>query len=81
MPWLVLLGEASYSLYIIHWSGQTFLRMGWLGSFGTPFVHALFLVGTVAASVVFYRVIELPWRHRLRGTEPGRPETANALPT
>ena len=64
LPWLVLLGEASYSLYIIHWSGQTFLRMGFLGSFGTPFVHALFLLGTVLASVFFYRVVEVPWRRR-----------------
>ena len=68
LPWLVLLGEASYSLYIIHWSGQTFLRMGFLGSLGTPLVHALFLLGTVAASVFFYRVVEVPWRRRLRGT-------------
>jgi peptidoglycan/LPS O-acetylase OafA/YrhL len=67
LPWLVLLGEASYSLYIIHWSGQTFLRMGFLGSLGTPLVHALFLLGTVAASVFFYRVVEVPWRRRLRG--------------
>lgn len=69
LPVLVLLGEASYALYIIHWSGQTFLRMGFLGSLGTPFVHALFLVGTVAASVFFYRVVEVPWRRRLRGAE------------
>jgi peptidoglycan/LPS O-acetylase OafA/YrhL len=67
LPWLVLLGEASYSLYIIHWSGQTFLRMGLLGSLGTPPVHALFMLGTVAASVFFYRVVEVPWRRRLRG--------------
>jgi peptidoglycan/LPS O-acetylase OafA/YrhL len=67
-PLLVLLGEASYSLYIIHWSGQTFLRMGFLGSAGTPAVHALFLLGTVAASWLFYRWIEVPWRLRLRGS-------------
>jgi len=66
---LVLLGEASYALYIIHWSVTTFLRMGFLGSAGTPFVHALFLAGTVALSVVCYRKIEVPWRRRLRGTK------------
>jgi peptidoglycan/LPS O-acetylase OafA/YrhL len=66
-PVLVLLGEASYSLYIIHWSGQTVLRMGLLGSWGTPAVHALVLLGTVAASVFFYRAVEVPWRRRLRG--------------
>jgi len=66
---LVLLGEASYALYIIHWSVTTFLRMGFLGSAGTPLVHALFLAGTVALSVVCYLKIEVPWRRRLRGTE------------
>jgi len=65
----VLLGEASYALYIIHWSVTTFLRMNFLGSAGTPFVHALFLAGTVALSVVCYRKIEVPWRRRLRGTK------------
>ena len=66
---LVLLGEASYALYIIHWPVTTFLRMGFLGSAGTPLVHALFLAGTVALSVVCYLKIEVPWRRRLRGTE------------
>jgi peptidoglycan/LPS O-acetylase OafA/YrhL len=67
-PWMVLLGEASYALYIIHWSVTTFLRLGWLGAAGTPIVHGLFLLGTVAASVLCYRFIEVPWRRRLRGT-------------
>ena len=64
---LVLLGEASYALYIVHWSVTTFLRMHFLGDAGTPFVHGLFLIGTVALSVVCYRWIEVPWRQRLRG--------------
>jgi peptidoglycan/LPS O-acetylase OafA/YrhL len=64
---LVLLGEASYALYIIHWSATTFLRMNFLGDAGTPFVHGLFLIGTVALSVACYRWIEVPWRRRLRG--------------
>ncbi|HSV48208.1 MAG TPA: acyltransferase [Ramlibacter sp.] len=79
-PWLVLLGEASYSLYIIHWAGQSFLKMGFLGAAGTPFVHMLFLAGTVAASVWFYRVVELPWRARLRG-EPSRRPMLSSQPT
>lgn len=64
---LILLGEASYALYIIHWSGTTFLRMHFLGNAGTPFVHSLFLIGTLALSVACYRWIEVPWRQRLRG--------------
>ena len=66
-PWLVLLGEASYSLYIIHWAGQTFLRMGFLGAYGGPVVNGAVLLGTVAASLLCYRYFEVPWRRRLRG--------------
>lgn len=73
--WMVLLGEASYALYIIHWSVTTFLRMGFLGAYGTPLVHLLFLVATVGASLLVYRYVEVPWRKRLRG-EPGRAATA-----
>jgi peptidoglycan/LPS O-acetylase OafA/YrhL len=80
-PWLVLLGEASYSLYIIHWSITTFLRMGYLGAFGTPAVNAFFLVGTVLLSVVCYRFIELPWRRRLRGDSPGSEGGARSRPS
>jgi peptidoglycan/LPS O-acetylase OafA/YrhL len=73
--WMVLLGEASYALYIIHWSVTTFLRMGFLGTYGTPLVHSLFLLATVAASLLVYRYVEVPWRKRLRG-EPGRAAAA-----
>ena len=71
--WMVLLGEASYALYIIHWSVTSFLRMGYLGSWASPAVHMLFLLGTVGASVLCYRHIEVPWRERLRGS----PQSAN----
>jgi peptidoglycan/LPS O-acetylase OafA/YrhL len=66
-PVLILLGEASYALYIIHWSVTTFLRMGYLGSYGTPAMHILFLLATVGASVLCYLYIEVPCRQRLRG--------------
>ena len=65
--WLVLLGEASYALYIIHWSVTTFLRMGYLGAWSTPAVHFTLLLATVGASLICYRFIEVPWRNRLRG--------------
>jgi len=80
-PWMVLLGEASYALYIIHWSVTTVLRMGWhahLGLPATPPVHAMFLLGTVGASVLCYRWIEVPWRERLRGPSSGARESAAA---
>jgi peptidoglycan/LPS O-acetylase OafA/YrhL len=71
-PGMVLLGEASYALYIIHWPVTSFLRMGYLGGFASPLVHALFLAATVGASLLCYRYIEVPWRERLRGER--RPE-------
>ena len=69
-PWMVLLGEASYSLYIIHWSIVTVLHLKLLGPPGTPPVHALLLVATVLLSVACYRFVEVPWRRRLRGSTP-----------
>ena len=69
-PWPVLLGEASYSLYIIHWPVISFLALGWLGAQRTPLVHAAFLLATVGASVACYRWVELPCRAWLRGA-PG----------
>lgn len=69
-PWMVLLGEASYSLYIIHWSVVTVLHLKLLGALGTPPVHAAALIATVLMSVVCYRRVEVPWRRRLRGTPP-----------
>lgn len=68
-PSMVLLGEASYALYIIHWSVTTFLRMGYLGSYSTPGVHFMFLLATVGASLLCYRYVEVPWRGRLRGRQ------------
>ena len=66
-PWMVLLGEASYSLYIVHWSVVTVLHLKLLGPWGTPLVHAAALMGTVLMSVACYRFVEVPWRSRLRG--------------
>ncbi|MDO9433805.1 acyltransferase [Hydrogenophaga sp.] len=65
--WLVLLGEASYSLYIVHWFVVTVLSMKLLGAWGTPFVHAMALLATVVFSMACYRLVEAPWRRRLRG--------------
>lgn len=72
--WMVLLGEASYALYIIHWSVTTFLRMGYLGSYSSPVVHFMFLLATVGASLLCHRYVEVPWRERLRGRQ-GQPAT------
>ncbi|KNZ31970.1 MAG: hypothetical protein AD742_14405 [Methylibium sp. NZG] len=79
-PWVVLLGEASYSLYIVHWSVVTVLHLKLLGAWGTPAVHALLLVATVLLSVVCYRVVEVPWRRRLRGAPATDNEARTAAP-
>ena len=76
-PWMVLLGEASYALYMIHWSATSFLRLHWLGEWHTPWVHLAFLLATVGLSVLCYRTIEVPWRERLRG---GREAPAALVP-
>lgn len=75
--WMVRLGEASYALYIIHWSVTSFLRLGWLGSHSTPAVHLALLLATVGASLLCYRYVEVPWRRRLRG-QPRQPATLAA---
>jgi peptidoglycan/LPS O-acetylase OafA/YrhL len=67
LRWMILLGEASYSLYIIHWAFVTPLHMGYLGKHGTPAVHLLVMLATIGASVLCYRYIETPLRKRLRG--------------
>jgi peptidoglycan/LPS O-acetylase OafA/YrhL len=72
-PWMVLLGESSYALYMIHWSATSFLRLHWLGEWSTPPVHVAFLLATVGASVLLYRRFELPWRERLRGSREAAP--------
>jgi peptidoglycan/LPS O-acetylase OafA/YrhL len=66
-PWMVLLGEASYALYIIHWSLVTVFQLRLLGEWGTPTVHAAGLLATVLLSVLCYRLVEVPMRQRLRG--------------
>lgn len=64
----MLLGEASYSLYMIHWPVISFLAVGGLGAQGTPLVHGALMLATMLASVACYRWVELPCRAWLRGT-------------
>jgi peptidoglycan/LPS O-acetylase OafA/YrhL len=78
-PTMVMLGEASYSLYIIHWSVVTVLHLKLLGPWSTPPAHAALFVATVALSVLCWRVVEVPWRRLLRGPR-GRPSRNIARP-
>jgi peptidoglycan/LPS O-acetylase OafA/YrhL len=76
--WMVLLGEASYALYIIHWPVRSFLLSGWLGEWSSPGVNALFMLATVGASVLCCQWVERPWRHRLRGGLAAAPPDGRA---
>jgi peptidoglycan/LPS O-acetylase OafA/YrhL len=79
-PWMVMLGEASYALYIIHWSATTALRMGVLGTYDSPLAHGLVLLATVGASVLCYRYIEVPGRRWLRGSRRPMAESTTPQP-
>jgi peptidoglycan/LPS O-acetylase OafA/YrhL len=79
--WMVLLGEASYALYMIHWPVRSFVLSGGLGEWSTPGVHVLCMLATVGASVLCYRWVEQPWRQRLRGAiAPGQPPGGRTAP-
>jgi peptidoglycan/LPS O-acetylase OafA/YrhL len=66
LPLLVLLGEASYALYITHWVGQSILNAGLLGSAKTPWMSGVFMLLSIVASVIIYRYFETPCRKWLR---------------
>lgn len=62
---LVLLGDASYTLYLIHWLPLGFLLSGVLVAPVPPWLGAATVVGLVALSVLLYRGIEAPARRWL----------------
>lgn len=70
-PMLVMLGEASYSLYLLHYP-----LLNWLTHFvrlpSEPGVYgiavaALYIGGTLSCSVLSFRFIETPARRMIRG--------------
>jgi peptidoglycan/LPS O-acetylase OafA/YrhL len=76
--WIVLLGEASYALYILHYPlgheiYQLASHFGWPGE-TLPF--PIVLLGLIAASVVTFRYLEVPARGWVRGVLSRRPERA-----
>ncbi len=68
-PLLVLLGEASFSLYLLHWPCLLVAEIA-LHSFNglapVPIVGGACLAAIVL-SIPLYRLVEIPWRKRLRG--------------
>jgi peptidoglycan/LPS O-acetylase OafA/YrhL len=66
-PFIVLLGEASYSLYILHigtWSLVAHLQHA--GVFPGSWFPALALLATIAISIFCFKYIEMPARSKLR---------------
>jgi peptidoglycan/LPS O-acetylase OafA/YrhL len=67
-PWLVLLGDASYSLYLLH---SLMIRRTFdaLPSLPGPLRVVACVAAAIAASLLAYRLVEEPARHFLR---PGK---------
>lgn len=69
-PWLVRLGEASYSLYIIHWIPLVVLKHRAMTGRPIALGHVLLAVAaTVAASLWCEHYVEIPVRRWLLGRE------------
>jgi peptidoglycan/LPS O-acetylase OafA/YrhL len=72
-PLLVLLGEASYSLYLIHWitmsmfgfAVNNILKMQY-NSWLTFACTVIVIIGTIILSVLCYKFVETPARRKLR---------------
>jgi peptidoglycan/LPS O-acetylase OafA/YrhL len=67
-PWLVLLGEASYALYITHLLVWVYVKIGLERSgvdIQKPWVFPLYAVLALGVSVVTFRWLETPARKRL----------------
>ena len=75
-PSMLLLGEASYSLYLLH--GLPLLLLGHVVMPTGPAIPLLTLVATILTSLACYRWIETPARRwlRARGGEPSARQAA-----
>jgi peptidoglycan/LPS O-acetylase OafA/YrhL len=68
--WLVVLGEASYGLYLLHIPIHSILRHT-IERFGLPMV-VLYYVGTIGLSVASYFLLEVPARRWILAKEQVR---------
>lgn len=66
---IVLLGEASYALYIMHFDLATRFERAWPGVVETPGGLILLVTGCVAVSIATFRFIEEPARRAIRARE------------
>lgn len=65
--WMVILGEASYALYLLHYPIHSILRRQ-IEQRGTPML-LLYLLGTIGLSVVSYYWLEIPARRWILAKE------------
>ena len=81
-PWVVLLGEASFSLFIIHII--PFMAMKYYqeanGVVFNPLVTVAVIVATIVVSVLVYRYVEVPARKMLRGKQKNTAPQATVVP-
>ncbi|MBS1955565.1 MAG: acyltransferase [Cyanobacteria bacterium SZAS-4] len=64
-PWLILLGESSYALYIMHYAGVA-IRETMFGSDKRAVLSIIFMLVSVAYSVAIFLFFEQPVRKKLR---------------
>jgi peptidoglycan/LPS O-acetylase OafA/YrhL len=65
MSFMVLLGNASYSLYLVHWSlyealARVFDKLSLHDTLGVGFTCLIIFLVSVAAGLIFYLVVEKP---------------------
>lgn len=82
--WLVLVGNASYSLYLIHEQVQGLvlkvcLKLGIYQTLGAAFCYVLAMLGCIVAGVVAYKLIEEPLLAALRRWEKRREAAAEVV--
>lgn len=76
LPFLILLGESSYALYITHWSFVSFYSLGFLPTnYQSPFMAIIFMLLSVAFSILIYKTIEIPMKTKLRGAKTPQPSS------
>ncbi|WP_426608653.1 acyltransferase family protein [Bradyrhizobium sp. McL0616] len=77
---LVLLGEASYALYLVHYSLLIMLSVyqGWLPAFSQITYIALYVSACIAASFALWFLVEMPSRRAIKRLVAGhnRPSAA-----
>lgn len=66
---LVVLGEASFALYLVHqvFLGWYFMNIPNLTAIPNSVICVLYWTASIAASIVLWRFVETPMRQRIRG--------------